>query len=48
MEKWLVVVAPDGLTYLNNLDMSSRTGGRPDVAMEHLACFVPGWLDVFF
>ena len=31
MEKWLVAVGPDGLTYLNNLDMSSPTSGRPDV-----------------
>jgi hypothetical protein len=38
-----VVKSPDGLTYLNNLEFDGRGGGRPDVAMEHLACFVPGW-----
>lgn len=44
MEKWLVVKAPDtGLTFLNNLDFDGKGRGRADVAMEHLACFVPGW-----
>ena len=44
MVKRLVAVAPDGLTYLNNLNMASPSDGSTDVAMEHLACFTPGWL----
>ena len=45
MRRHLVATSPDGLTYLNNLDLSGAGGGaRADVAMEHLACFVPGWL----
>ena len=45
MRRHLVAQAPDGLTFLNNFNMASSSGaGTVDVAMEHLACFVPGWL----
>ena len=45
MQKYLVATGSDGLTYLNNFNMASSNGiGSVDVAMEHLACFVPGWL----
>ena len=45
LEKHLVHLGPsDGLTYLSNVNLSP--GGRvsQDHSMEHLACFVPGWL----
>lgn len=44
MERHLVAKAPDGLTYLNNVVWRGGRSTSPDVAMEHLACFVPGWL----
>jgi hypothetical protein len=34
----------DGNTYLANLNWNGGDGGSPDHAMEHLTCFVPGWL----
>ena len=51
MEMHLVVVGADGLTYLQNA-RATRKYGDPhanftvvgDPSMEHLTCFVPGWL----
>ena len=56
MEKHLVSVGADGLTYLSNaratpMHGGGALGGAPprfrvteDPSMEHLTCFVPGWL----
>ena len=44
MVKWLVHRGNDGLTYLSNFDWQGGQNGSPDHAMEHLSCFVPGWL----
>jgi mannosyl-oligosaccharide alpha-1,2-mannosidase len=55
MEKHLVSVGADGLTYLSNARATPMRGaGAPgaaprfsvteDPSMEHLTCFVPGWL----
>jgi mannosyl-oligosaccharide alpha-1,2-mannosidase len=45
MVKWLVHRNPaDKLVYLANLHWQGGAQGTPDHAMEHLTCFVPGWL----
>ena len=43
MEKHLVHKGQDGLTYLSNGHWSGQTF-RLEHSMEHLTCFVPGWL----
>jgi mannosyl-oligosaccharide alpha-1,2-mannosidase len=34
----------DGLTYLANMNWQGGKSTSPDHSMEHLTCFVPGWL----
>jgi len=44
LEKWLVHKGSDGLTYLSNVVWQGGSSVQQDHAMEHLTCFVPGWL----
>mmetsp|Transcript_14477 Transcript_14477/g.48496 ORF Transcript_14477/g.48496 Transcript_14477/m.48496 type:complete len:462 (+) Transcript_14477:1012-2397(+) len=44
MEKHMLSRGADGLLYLDNLDWHGGNSAGKDVAMEHLSCFVPGWL----
>jgi len=44
MKKHLTTVGDDGLTYLGIFNYDGRGGGTLAQEMEHLTCFVPGWL----
>lgn len=44
MEKHLIKEGPDGLTYLGQFQWNGGSGGSYMEEMEHLTCFVPGWL----
>jgi len=44
MEKHMTTVGSDGLTYLGIYNYDGKGGGSLLQEMEHLTCFVPGWL----
>lgn len=44
MEKHMVRKGSDGLTYLGTLSWDGNENGNYVAEMEHLTCFVPGWL----
>lgn len=44
MEKHMVHKASDGLTYLGTVSWDGNSKGVYVPEMEHLTCFVPGWL----
>eukprot|EP00440_Ansanella_granifera_P035343 gb/GFBE01038336.1/.p1 GENE.gb/GFBE01038336.1/~~gb/GFBE01038336.1/.p1 ORF type:complete len:751 (+),score=151.33 gb/GFBE01038336.1/:1-2253(+) len=44
MEKHMVKTGSDGLTYLGTYNWDGAQGGGYAAEMEHLTCFVPGWL----
>jgi len=44
LEKRLVKKGKDTLTYLGTFNWDGNVGGSYGAEMEHLTCFVPGWL----
>eukprot|EP00747_Dinoflagellata_sp_TGD_P107386 gnl/TRDRNA2_/TRDRNA2_170124_c0_seq7.p1 gnl/TRDRNA2_/TRDRNA2_170124_c0~~gnl/TRDRNA2_/TRDRNA2_170124_c0_seq7.p1 ORF type:complete len:552 (-),score=112.35 gnl/TRDRNA2_/TRDRNA2_170124_c0_seq7:14-1669(-) len=44
LEKHLIRVGDDDRTYLQNVDWTRGDETEDDMTMDHLTCFVPGWL----
>jgi len=46
LEKHMLQKGPDGLTYVHHLSWTGRDVPKQVEEMEHLMCFLPGWLSL--